>query len=337
MKRLTALDDRGAGKPVDWWFMYKLPEGCGPAPAEGFNYLYFDANTEGRLALSEKTLDTGDSALHNTLQAVFDGNASYLLYNDESPMPGGGKSSSRGHCKGMLALDPDTRSGLLLVHSTPRFPAPDQIELPDKERKYGQTYLCITLESDTPAWQLAEQALRHHSPMVYASRLQDNLPADSVLHRLAAQEFRHEDGLASFIEIRSRGGVTFRSIAKHRRWAEDFWIDLVGPLLRTDLLVESWVRGAMPPERLKRERIEDVMALDFSHLGAEGAAWKETQDHAKWAVSIDQMRNMICVGDLNRMVSQEKRGGGTLAFSHPQLWKDLYEAHVHLHKAVKGK
>lgn len=31
----------------------------------------------------------------------------------------------------------------------------------------------------------------------------------------------------------------------------------------------------------------------------------------------------MAVGDLNRMVSQEKRGGGTAAFLGPELWKAL--------------
>lgn len=328
MKRLNACNDQG-GKPVDWWFMYKLPEGCGPAPARGFNYLYFDADSDRALHLSDKSLETGDSALHNTLAAVFESDASYLLYNDENPMPGTSDNDTRGHCKGMLALDPNSHSGLLLVHSTPRFPHPEQVELPDDERKYGQTYLCISLESDTTAWQLAEQLLRHQSPQVYASRLAAELPGDSVFHQLAEGAFRRQDGLASFLEFRSHGGTTFKSIAKHRRWAQDFWIDLVGPLLRSDMLVESWVRGAMPPDRARRERIEDVFELDFANLGLHNVRFRETKDHAKWAVSIDQERNVVCVGDLNRMKSQEKRGGGTVAFQDPTLWKNLFEAQVH--------
>jgi hypothetical protein len=42
---------------------------------------------------------------------------------------------------------------------------------------------------------------------------------------------------------------------------------------------------------------------------------KQTQDHSKWAVS-----DIYCfIGDLNRMDSQRKRGGGGLLIRHPDL------------------
>ena len=33
--------------------------------------------------------------------------------------------------------------------------------------------------------------------------------------------------------------------------------------------------------------------------------------------------NWICVGDINRMISQRKRGGGTIAFQNQTLWQAL--------------
>lgn len=50
-------------------------------------------------------------------------------------------------------------------------------------------------------------------------------------------------------------------------------------------------------------------------------AWPETHDHAKWAITKDN--NWVCVGDINRMISQRKRGDGTIAFQSPPLWKAL--------------
>jgi deoxyribonuclease II len=49
--------------------------------------------------------------------------------------------------------------------------------------------------------------------------------------------------------------------------------------------------------------------------------WPETHDHAKWGIAVDS--DWVCVGDINRMVSQEKRGGGTIAFQDPKLWAAL--------------
>lgn len=46
----------------------------------------------------------------------------------------------------------------------------------------------------------------------------------------------------------------------------------------------------------------------------DGASWLGTQDHSKWAISAPGAADppVVCVGDLNRMCSQEKRGGGTV-------------------------
>jgi deoxyribonuclease II len=78
-----------------------------------------------------------------------------------------------------------------------------------------------------------------------------------------------------------------------------------------------------------------------------GYLWSYTRDHAKWAISEeDQDRGVeivqtrggkalankpgtvsdwICVADMNRMTSQEKRGGGAICFHEPLLWHGLNE------------
>jgi deoxyribonuclease II len=50
-------------------------------------------------------------------------------------------------------------------------------------------------------------------------------------------------------------------------------------------------------------------------------AWPETHDHAKWGIMTHS--NWICVGDINRMISQRKRGGGAIAFQNEALWRAL--------------
>jgi deoxyribonuclease-2 len=53
-------------------------------------------------------------------------------------------------------------------------------------------------------------------------------------------------------------------------------------------------------------------------------AWPETHDHAKWGITLHAP--WICVGDINRMISQRKRGGGTIAFQNEILWLALSKA-----------
>jgi deoxyribonuclease-2 len=111
-------------------------------------------------------------------------------------------------------------------------------------------------------------------------------------------------------------------IAKNRKWNKDFWNDLVGPTLKADMNVETWIRGKIPPV-LDSDGIHktyDVKYIDLSPLGVPWT-WPETHDHAKWGITVDS--DWVCVGDINRMVSQEKRGGGTIAFQDTKLWTAL--------------
>jgi deoxyribonuclease II len=64
----------------------------------------------------------------------------------------------------------------------------------------------------------------------------------------------------------------------------------------------------------------DVKYINLSSMGAHWA-WPETHDHAKWGISVQS--DWVCVGDINRMISQRKRGGGTIALQNKTLWSAL--------------
>ena len=62
-----------------------------------------------------------------------------------------------------------------------------------------------------------------------------------------------------------------------------------------------------------------------------GQTWKSTQDHSKWAISYTDAEEgealfLVCIGDVNRMLKQEERGGGTVCFRNERLWSALLEA-----------
>jgi len=86
----SAKDD--SGKPVDWWFMYKLPSGIGPEgkrKTKGNEYVYYDPNEKRPLHLSPHTLGTGrNGALYHTFQQLFSRpgpETGWIFYNDEYP------------------------------------------------------------------------------------------------------------------------------------------------------------------------------------------------------------------------------------------------------------
>jgi deoxyribonuclease-2 len=111
-------------------------------------------------------------------------------------------------------------------------------------------------------------------------------------------------------------------IAKNRQWGKDFWNDLVGPTLKDDMDVETWIRGSVPP-MIDSDGIHKTFDIKFIDLRPLGAywAWPESKDHAKWGITYKN--NWVCVGDINHMISQQNRGGGTIAFQDAKLWQAL--------------
>ncbi len=324
---LIAIGD--AGKPVDWWFAYKVPKDARAAnksgtPASGYEYAYWDSDSKV-LAGSKHVLSDNANCLRLTLQqlpAQPHPSMGAVYYNDEYP-PEEKKANDgdRGHCKGVLAFDLASDSALWLIHSTPRFPAPGMFAFPSEELDYGQTFLCITLKDVKTAEAIAQQMTTEQGPQAYGPPLPKG--ASSVWQDLVAGKFTLAK-TPSTVAFTSKGGKAFRSIAKSRVWGEDLWSDAVGDDLKVDLDVESWRRGAIPSDEDsdKKDTVADVIAIDFGPLGFP-YAWPETKDHAKWATSLKGNADWICVADINRQTSQSKRGGGAVCFQDPALWKCL--------------
>lgn len=330
------------GDAVDWWFLYKTPVHTGRQDNKGYDFLYFDPD-HGALQLSPVKLDQDNQALSHTLDGIFNANAStgYIVYNDEH-VSAASNHSGKGHCKGILAFDKTSDSALLLLHSTPRFPAKGEATLPDDEAIYGQTFICITLPDYQTANQIAKQMLSQQNPQILteSSYLPPNIDTDEPLSCLFHGNSINESVEPSTVHFTSRAGKEFMLIAKSRKWGKDFWLDLVSPALKCDLVVESWRRGAVTPMQDKRsdDFDEDVLEVSFKLKPAHSYQWPYTKDHAKWAVSLKTSASSlpwVCIADLNRMVSQEKRGGGSLCFQESRLWSALKDAEAKLHQPTK--
>ena len=211
---LSAKSDLSSSN-VDWWFMYKLPKGCGPHGKEsaGNEYLYFQSGQKTLLSLSENTLGSGpQGALFNTLQQLFESqspNVGWIHYNDE--YPASMKSSDfppnvpakfysenarasdkgkpidhghNGHCKGTLAFDLDSDTAFWLSHSTPRIPGlhldnEQAFFYPEYADQYAQTFICISLESVASAQEIAQVLQTQHQPQVFGCQLPSSIKEGS--------------------------------------------------------------------------------------------------------------------------------------------------------------
>lgn len=322
---ISARDENG--KEVDWWFIYKVPllaKTTGTASATGYEYLYFDPNQQAP-SQSKYTLDSDSGALHQTLDAVgFDqpgGGIGWVLYNDEKPASAGGSDNSElGHTKGVIVFDTASGTAFWLLHSWPKYVDPKAKPAAMPTPIYGQTFLCLSLSLDT-ANQIALQMDKDQEPQVYLPRT-GGLPANSGLAQLTAKINPDQTADHSVVSYKTQGNMAFKVIAKNRMWGKDFWNDLVGPTLGEDMDDETWIRGPIPPV-LDSDGVHKTFDIKFIDLRPIGApwSWPETHDHAKWGITT--AGNWVCVGDINRMISQESRGGGTIAFQNAALWTAL--------------
>ena len=334
---LSAKNQQGVA--VDWWFIYKTPKRTGIPSNQGFDFFYYDPE-HPELNLSAVGLDQDNQALSHTLQSLFSSaeTTGYISYNDEHANDQK-NSSEKGHCKGVLAFDKASDSAFFLLHSTPRFPGVQQSTLPEDEQIFGQTFICITLPDYQTANRIAAQMLCQQNPQILTecSRLPISMTADEPLYKLFHGIDIEESHTPSTVRFNSRGGKTFSLIAKSRKWGKDFWLDLISPTLKADLVVETWRRGAVTPEQDKctAEFDEDLLSLELETGTSLSYSWPYTKDHAKWATALKNRRNSqpwVCVADMNRMVSQEKRGGGSLCFQEESLWQALMNAEQKLHQ-----
>jgi len=320
---ISALNENG--QKVDWWFMYKVPKlskGENNDSATGYEYVYFD-NKSSEVTKSPFVINQGKGALNQTLDAVFKSppktTTGWILYNDEMPADAdkGHDDGNLGHTKGVIAFDTASKTAYWLLHSWPKFADPKATQ--DPTPMYGQTYLCVSLDIAT-AGKIATQMASHQEPQTYLCKTA-NLPATDPLSVLT-QPLKPNPKLAGSIDLKTIGGTPFKVIAKNREWNDDFWNDLVGPTLGEDMDIETWIRGPIPPIA-DRDGIHKTFDIKFINLGPLGAhwAWPETHDHAKWGITTHN--NWVCVGDINRMISQRKRGGGTIAFQNQILWQAL--------------
>jgi len=321
---------------VDWWILYKLPHryshsGYEPNSRESFleeglAYVYLtSAQPDTSWTLSH--LSIGDPAslpgltlaplYHDPTPDMFN-----MMWNDEHPH--GPTSFTKGHTKGLVAGD--MQESLWLVHSVPHYPpyTNESYGYPHTGQKFGQTALCITL--DNRSLDKVGTQLQYNNPFLYSVNIPDWLSTYPSL--VDAGHGRHvkKAPFFSVASVRSKGGANFTSFAKYTRFGKDLYADLVAPMLRVPLLVETWPNGVgkMPSRCEPPFIVENVDEMDFHEV--EEDDFTTRHDHSKWAVSLDRKRPWVCVGDINRMYTQLKRGGGTVCFAHSAVWATFRSA-----------
>ncbi len=185
---------------------------------------------------------------------------------------------------------------------------------------YGQSFLCITY-AGLGAFDLLGEVLQYVAGHVYTSWVDSSLAANVPAFAAFAGGTYIKTAASVKRVMTSAGGASFTQFAKSDTWGEDLYASLVAPGLGDSLRVETWIRGSKlgpycPPSY-------QYATVDVTNMVLGGVAFKETQDHSKWAITSGASAHAVCIGDINRMSSQFARGGGTVCVPNAQLWAAL--------------
>jgi deoxyribonuclease-2 len=234
------------------------------------------------------------------------------MYNDQPD--NATPSSSSGHTKGVVSTG---SSPFWLMHSTPNFPSSNgksTFYFPESEIIYGQTFLCVKMSASNIEDMATQLSFTH--PYVYVNKIKDTSGYPILASILDGTGFNTQAGTS----VKKFGSVTH--MAKNANWGDDLYENLVAKTLKSDLVVESWIRGSAEGTYCKPKYDYEVVDVNnMAALGTDGTniTWRETQDHAKWCLSVDSGYPWVCIADINRMTSQRKRGGGIFCFKNANL------------------
>jgi len=248
-----------------------------------------------------------------------DPNTFHVMYNDEPP---GTKEDEKldeksilfGHTKGVSFFNSAT--GIWLVHSVPKFPDPSKWGWPPSGLDYGQSMLCISMNYNQLA-SIGTQLYYNH-PTIYSSMLPTSMAqANPDLAKAIAKQFQQGASHTSIKHLVSAGGTAFTSFAKTADFNADLYDGIVAPTLGVSLSVETWRRGSAIP--LACHNHQTVLDVQNVHV-LQSNAYHYTKDHSKFAVSAVGTLPFVCIGDINRMTTQYKRGGGAVCMNDFFVW-----------------
>ncbi|KAM4722966.1 deoxyribonuclease-2-beta [Rhinophrynus dorsalis] len=298
-----------AGKPVDWFVLYKLPMfKINETAGSGLDYIYMDSTSQewqhGRFLINMT-----QSALGRALQQLYQdydkNNSVYMIYNDAPPNMKN-YTTQLGHTKGTLFFDKS--QGFWLIHSIPHFPPilEDGYGYPSTGRRYGQTVLCVTYKYDEFK-KIATQML-YYNPNVYNCSIPEMYQKELWnLQNVCLGGHLPWIETTRLISLESSQGESFLNFAKSKYFVDDIFNAWISQKLRTNMLVETWqVDGELPSNCSLQYHTYNIKRILLPTL----SYFYSRNDHSKWCVSQIHEDLWTCIGDLNRYPGQAWRSGG---------------------------
>lgn len=186
--------------------------------------------------------------------------------------------------------------------------------------------MCISL-SVAEITKVIEENFLTAKPYVYSHTVvdKDSSPGAAITklieHKWTKQSYTN-------LELTSLGGEKFQSFYKNPNDHIDLYAGIVAKALKTSLKVETWRHNPGHPLdsdcKIKNEEVENVKEIQIELNNSKlSGNFSYFDDHSKWAISSGTNLNLVCLGDINRVESQFKRGGGTTCLRNNAVWKSF--------------
>ena len=214
----------------------------------------------------------------------------WVAYNDETSLLGN-TQHKKGHCKGLVAWNMDSISWL--IHSVPNFPrfftGTTISSIEPSETIYGQSFVYVTMAFSQPKLIAILNQLQIMQAHVFMEKGIVPFPD------------KHKPTDFSTISISERIVHIAKPPSLHMDVYQHLLVAYPGKWR-----VQTWKRGHhVPPDEIE----------DIEFMKCKSKEWKTSQDHSKWGINEQE----CWIGDLNRMTSQESRGGGGLILKESDL------------------
>jgi len=213
--------------------------------------------------------------------------SSWILYNDDTEKLGN-NHTRKGHCKGIVAWN-DKRISWL-CHSAPNFPRYFEgnsiSKIEHGELIYGQSFQYIEIDySETMIIDIIKQ-IHFMEANIFVEKN----------NSFKINPLNIDNQNISVLKI----SENITHLAKSPHHEIDIYGTYIGKMYPYHWKVETWLRGHLITD--SPSNISDVKNMKFDNF-----TYSEKHDHSKIAVSDN---SYYWIGDLNRMTSQYKRGGG---------------------------
>ena len=242
-------------------------------------------------------------------------------------MPNGTNTTTKGHAKGVVAFE--GRSGFWMVHSVPKFPPPpgEVFNFSDTGMPLGQSFLCLTLP--VSKLETVAKQLYFTEPFLYATRLPSSLKSSYAMMAkvIAGQRSLVEPWHSIQTLPNSRYVTQVLSFAKTREFGEDLYQRLIFHNFRSfrtsSMMVQTSTKtGRLPSVCTSRFAVYNTKIISIRAESASGQVrfeFNSNSDNSKWAKSGDPGYPWVCIGDMDRVSSQKRRGGGAVCLSSARL------------------